>query len=136
MRLPWVMAYHSFGGEVEASNTPTIRRLTPSHRHQLPRITRRDKAASPSYILLYPPIISILKATSHPLMPLFIGRFSAEVASPALPRRCDRKRRESCLREHNPGFHCFDRMVPPTSSCTNHGHYPLGGRIPPCAVQS
>jgi hypothetical protein len=33
-----VTAYHSFGGEVEASNTPTIRRLTPSCRHQLPRI--------------------------------------------------------------------------------------------------
>jgi hypothetical protein len=33
-----ITAYHSFGGEVEASNTPTIRRLTPSHRHQLPRI--------------------------------------------------------------------------------------------------
>src|SRR5439155_5903761 len=30
-----VTAYHSFGGEVEASNTPTIRRLTPSCRHQL-----------------------------------------------------------------------------------------------------
>jgi hypothetical protein len=26
---------HSFGGEVEALNTPTIRRLTPSCRHQL-----------------------------------------------------------------------------------------------------
>jgi hypothetical protein len=24
------MAYHSFGGEVEASNTPTIRRLSPA----------------------------------------------------------------------------------------------------------
>src|SRR5439155_18471856 len=33
-----VTAYHSFGGEVEASNTPTIRRLTPSCRHQLLRI--------------------------------------------------------------------------------------------------
>ena len=33
-----VTVYHSFGGEVEASNTPTIRRLTPSCRHQLPRI--------------------------------------------------------------------------------------------------
>src|SRR3954451_12015508 len=32
------MAYHSFGGEVEALNTPTIRRLTPSCRHQLSRI--------------------------------------------------------------------------------------------------
>jgi hypothetical protein len=30
-----VTAYHSFGGEVEASNTPTIRRLTPSCRLQL-----------------------------------------------------------------------------------------------------
>jgi len=38
--LSWVTAYHSFSGEVEASNTPTIRRLTPSRRHQLPRITQ------------------------------------------------------------------------------------------------
>jgi hypothetical protein len=30
-----VTAYHSFGGEVEALNTPTMRRLTPSCRHQL-----------------------------------------------------------------------------------------------------
>src|SRR5271156_6696901 len=30
-----VTAYHSFGGEVEALNTPTIRRLTLSCRHQL-----------------------------------------------------------------------------------------------------
>ena len=36
--LSWVTAYHCFSGEVEASNTPTIRRLTPSSRHQLPRI--------------------------------------------------------------------------------------------------
>jgi hypothetical protein len=27
--------YHSFGGEVGASNTPAIRRLIPSRRHQL-----------------------------------------------------------------------------------------------------
>jgi hypothetical protein len=30
-----VTAYHSFAGKVEVSNTPTIRRLTPSRRHQL-----------------------------------------------------------------------------------------------------
>jgi hypothetical protein len=30
-----VTAYHSFGGEVEPSSTPTIRRLTLSCRHQL-----------------------------------------------------------------------------------------------------
>jgi hypothetical protein len=36
LRLPVsVTAYHSFGGEVEALNTPTIRRLTLSCRHQL-----------------------------------------------------------------------------------------------------
>jgi len=40
--LSWVTAYHSFSGEVEASNTPTIRRLTPSHRHQLPRIAPQE----------------------------------------------------------------------------------------------
>src|SRR5215217_2530926 len=33
-----VTAYHSFAGEVEALNTPTIRRLIPSRRHQLSRI--------------------------------------------------------------------------------------------------
>jgi hypothetical protein len=33
-----VTACHSFAGEVEASNTPTIRRLTPSPRHQLQAI--------------------------------------------------------------------------------------------------
>src|SRR6476619_372406 len=38
MTLVSVTAYHSFGGHVEVSNTPTIRRLTPSCRHQLPRI--------------------------------------------------------------------------------------------------
>jgi hypothetical protein len=35
-----VTAYHSFGGEVGASNTTTIRRLTPSCRHQLSPIAR------------------------------------------------------------------------------------------------
>jgi hypothetical protein len=39
MTLVSVTAYHSFSGEVEALNTPTIRRLTPSRPHQLPRIT-------------------------------------------------------------------------------------------------
>src|SRR4029078_9782284 len=43
--LVWVTAYHSFGGEVEASNTPTIRRLTPSCRHQLSPIARRPLVA-------------------------------------------------------------------------------------------
>src|SRR6202022_4467842 len=37
-----VMAYHSFGGEVEALNTPTIRRLTLPCRHQLSALARAD----------------------------------------------------------------------------------------------
>src|SRR6202022_307626 len=39
-----VTAYHSFAGEVEALNTPTIRRLTPSCRHQLPPIAQGERA--------------------------------------------------------------------------------------------
>src|SRR4029077_15159208 len=39
-----VTAYHSFGGEVEALNTPTIRRLTPSCRHQLSALARKTVA--------------------------------------------------------------------------------------------
>src|SRR6266446_3516551 len=41
-----VRAYHSFSREVEASNTPTIRRLIPSCRHQLSRIVPRWSAGS------------------------------------------------------------------------------------------
>jgi PAS domain S-box-containing protein len=41
-----VWAYHSFSGEVEASNTSTIRRLIPSCRHQLSRIAPRWSAGS------------------------------------------------------------------------------------------
>src|SRR6516162_9785700 len=40
--LALVTAYHSFGGEVEASSTPTIRRLTPSCRHQLSLIAHPE----------------------------------------------------------------------------------------------
>jgi hypothetical protein len=38
-------AYHSFIGEVEALNTTTIRRLTPSCRHQILTIARREADA-------------------------------------------------------------------------------------------
>src|ERR1700730_15863535 len=41
-----VMAYHSFGGEVEALNTPTIRRLTLPCRHQLSALARRGFVGS------------------------------------------------------------------------------------------
>jgi hypothetical protein len=53
MTLVSVTAYHSFGGEVEASNTPTIRRLTPSCRHQLPRIALDDEGATEQAICKY-----------------------------------------------------------------------------------
>src|SRR5262245_10823646 len=38
-----VTAYHSFAGEVEASSTTTIRRLTLSRRHQLSPIAQKSK---------------------------------------------------------------------------------------------
>src|SRR5205823_1137409 len=41
-----VTAYHSFAGEVEGSNTPTIRRLTLSRRHQLSPIAPRMTSVS------------------------------------------------------------------------------------------
>src|SRR5712675_2181721 len=41
-----VRAYHPFSREVEASNTPTIRRLIPSCHHQLSRIAPRWSAGS------------------------------------------------------------------------------------------
>src|SRR6476620_11728937 len=40
MTLSFGTAYRSFGGEVEASSTPTICRLSDSHRHQLSAIAR------------------------------------------------------------------------------------------------
>jgi DNA-binding winged helix-turn-helix (wHTH) protein len=41
-----VRAYHPFSREVEASNTPTIRRLIPSCRHQLSRVAPRWSVGS------------------------------------------------------------------------------------------
>ena len=50
-------AYRSFGGEVEASSTPTICRLPDSRRHQLPAIAetmpemwREDPCRSPAVL--------------------------------------------------------------------------------------
>jgi hypothetical protein len=46
-------AYRSFGGEVEASSTPTICRLPDSRRHQLSAIARtKPKLAVYSHIVL------------------------------------------------------------------------------------
>src|SRR6202040_3618997 len=42
MMLSLDTAYRSFGGEVEASSTPTICRLSDSRRHQLSAITLGD----------------------------------------------------------------------------------------------
>jgi hypothetical protein len=42
MMLSLDTAYRSFGGEVEASSTPTICRLSDSRRHQLLAIARPD----------------------------------------------------------------------------------------------
>lgn len=46
-------AYHSFGGEVEASNTPSIRRLIPSRRHQLSPIAHANQIRAKLMSLIY-----------------------------------------------------------------------------------
>src|SRR4051794_10640317 len=51
MTLSLDTAYRSFGGEVEASSTPTICRLSDSRRHQLWAIARRAWARSLSSCL-------------------------------------------------------------------------------------
>src|SRR3981189_1625403 len=56
-----VTAYHSFGGEVEALNTPTIRRLTPYCRHQLSALALMIKL--PGLIGLVP----VYPRLDHPL---------------------------------------------------------------------
>src|SRR5262249_56709167 len=56
--LSWVTAYHSFGGEVEAFEHPTIRRLTPSSRHQLSRI---------AHVTLWVPLVAIGALYFHEL---------------------------------------------------------------------
>src|ERR1700737_2832330 len=45
-----VMAYHSFGGEVEALNTPTIRRLTLPCRHQLSALALTTRNGTASFV--------------------------------------------------------------------------------------
>src|SRR4051794_3648658 len=52
MMLSLDTAYRSFGGEVEASSTPTICRLSDSPRHQLSAIAHaRCRRASPTHRL-------------------------------------------------------------------------------------
>src|SRR5712671_5194989 len=52
MMLSLDTAYRSFGGEVEASSTPTICRLPDSRRHQLSAIARRtSRTAHASFVL-------------------------------------------------------------------------------------
>src|SRR6476619_520839 len=55
-------AYHSFIGEVEALNTTTIRRLTPSCRHQLLAIARRMNR-----------FVEVVPLALTPLTPIHIG---------------------------------------------------------------
>src|SRR5690349_10780008 len=48
MMLSLDTAYRSFGGEVEASSTPTICRLSDSRRHQLSAIALRPEGQAPA----------------------------------------------------------------------------------------
>src|SRR5215471_6106549 len=49
--LSFDTAYRSFGGEVEASSTPTICRLSDSCRHQLPAIARPQSNKSATSVV-------------------------------------------------------------------------------------
>ena len=65
-----VTAYHSFGGEVEASSTPTIRRLIPSCRHQLspiaPRLARAPARTKSLHVAYSPTLHSEDLPKTHP----------------------------------------------------------------------
>jgi hypothetical protein len=75
-----VTAYHSFTGEVEASNTPTIRRLTLSRRHQLSPIalvnTQKDIFTKP--VPVYPS--SVRDPGSFRMPPTILGCAGVAIA--------------------------------------------------------
>src|SRR3984957_12229481 len=76
-------AYHSFIGEVEALNTTTIRRLTPSRRHQLLAIALADPDFSlngPSSAEDYQRRVARYEAAIEPLARIcgIIGRWGDE----------------------------------------------------------
>src|ERR1700680_1170425 len=67
MTLSLGTAYRSFGGEVEASSTPTICRLPDSRRHQLWAIARLSRPRSTVSQSDFHPVI-------RPFSPLRLGR--------------------------------------------------------------
>jgi hypothetical protein len=68
-----VMAYHSFGGEVEASSTPTIRRLIPSCRHQLSPIAHLRGAIMPNERKVWPAFTVGVGLLATVVWTLFLG---------------------------------------------------------------
>src|SRR5437899_8167923 len=60
MTLSLDAAYRSFGGEVEASSTPTICRLPDSRRHQLWAIAPRPLASVPmAAVMTMAPVVTM-----------------------------------------------------------------------------
>src|SRR5262249_54001965 len=88
--LSWVTAYHSFGGEVEAFEHPTIRRLTPSSRHQLSRIAHGSHAPVNGFPLDPHIVRARRRRAGYRLWHLLLGRL----------RRDRRKRAQARLSSH------------------------------------
>src|SRR5829696_7162111 len=80
--LSWVTACHSFGGEVEASNTPTIRRLNPLRRHQLPRIplAQQDAYGDDGFAGVAKALRALQGGSTGPILRLNYQRNSVDVA--------------------------------------------------------
>src|ERR1700693_3965861 len=85
-----VTAYHSFGGEVEALNTPTIRRLTPSCRHQLSALAR-PRSCQPWREESLGGCIGLNKSLPSALLPKYsLYRITLEASPDDLTRGCKR----------------------------------------------
>src|SRR6266850_1822580 len=81
MMLSLDTAYRSFGGEVEASSTPTICRLSDSRRHQLSAIALHSPASTKPFAAPTKPFLclgeEVLKPGSAPLITNLIRQRSA-----------------------------------------------------------
>src|SRR4051794_15943359 len=98
MTLSLGTAYCSFGGEVEASSTPTICRLSDSRRHQLSAIARASKCSSSrkrpiwSNVVVFEQIARSCNIRQNPLS-IDLGELGMKPQKTAfqLPRYCRRK---------------------------------------------
>src|SRR3982074_857516 len=95
MTLSLDTAYRSFGGEVEASSTPTICRLPDSRRHQLSAIARAIVTAGSLILAIaaFAPYLPLLLFRSIRLLPL-PWRAASGLRVKLLHRECEAKSKE------------------------------------------